>query len=282
MGCVRMSSWAPHALLAGSLAAAPLLAAQEPQGPPPPSLGKGGTGAEVHELLPGIGKIGAQVGFLGGVSWNPYEAGQGAELGGYIDLPLAKAPGGKLSYEIFLGVSLATSDPFTITDSVAYVANLAAGASPQAALLGPPSAPFPVIREVRTNLRLVHLSPFGLKYTFTRWDSSRLRPYLNAGFDILVVISNQEPLRDESLSFTGTAPFDDPLIAGLVAQAPELTARGLPTGQGNLEVGGHGAAGFEIRVSKGLSLNLEYRFTVAGGGPHGRLHTAVGALGWHF
>src|SRR5262245_1763163 len=257
-------------------------ASQSPQGPPPPSLGRAGEGALVHELLPGIGKIGAEVAFFGGASWNPYAIGQGGELGGYVDLPLARAAGGKLSYEIFVGLSLATSEPFAVTSSVAFVANLAAGASREAALQGPPAAPFPVRRRVRTRLRLLHLSPFSLKYTLTRWDASRLRPYLNAGLDFVVALTREDPERDESLLFTGTAPFDDPLIAGQLAQAPELTALGRPTGQGNLELGGHAAAGLEIRVSKGFSLNLEYRFTATEGGSKGRLHTASGALGFHF
>lgn len=278
-----MRSWRAVVALAGLLGAPQQpLVAQAPQGPPPPSLGATDAGATVHELLPGIGKIGAEVAIFGGASWNPYQIGKGNELGGLIDLPLAKAPGGKLSYEIFVGLSLATSAPFTITDSVAFVANLASGASRQAALQGPPLAPFPVTREVRTRLRLLHLSPFALKYTLTRWDAARIRPYLNVGLDFLVVLTREEPLRDESLLFTGTAPFDDPLIAGLLAQAPELTARGVPTGQGHFQLGGHAAAGFEVRLSKGLSLNVEYRFTGSEGGSKGRLHSAIGALGFHF
>lgn len=273
---------AAASLLLALAVATPTALAQAPQGPPPPSLGSGDTGSDVHELLPGIGRIGAQVALFGGASWNPYQIGRGKEVGGYIDLPLAKAPGGKLSYEIFLGLSLATSDPFTITDTVAFVANLAAGASRQAALQGPPFAPFPVTREVRQRLRLLHLAPFSLKYTLTRWDHAHVRPYLGAGLDFMVALTREEPLRDESLLFNGTAPFDAPLIGGLIAQAPELTARGVPTGQGHFQLGGHGSAGVEFRVSKGISLNLEYRFTASEGGSKGRLHTAFGALGFHF
>jgi hypothetical protein len=139
-----------------------------------------------------------------------------------------------------------------------------------------------VTQEVRTRLRLLHLSPFSLKYTLTRWDGLRLRPYLNAGLDFVVALTREDPERDESLLFTGSAPFDDPLIAGLIAQAPELTARGRPTGQGNLEVGGHAAVGLEVRLSQGVSLNLEYRFTATEAGAKGRLHTASGAIGFHF
>lgn len=269
-----------RALLLGAWAWPAL--AQPPQGPPPPSKDRSGSGASVHELLPGIGRIGAEVALFGGASWNPYEIGQGGAFGGYIDLPLARASSGKLSYEIYAGLSMATSEPFAVTSSVAFVANLAAGADRQAALQGPPFAPFPVTQEVRTRLRLLHLSPFSLKYTLTRWDGLRLRPYLNAGLDFVVALTREDPERDESLLFTGSAPFDDPLIAGLIAQAPELTARGRPTGQGNLEVGGHAAVGLEVRLSQGVSLNLEYRFTATEAGAKGRLHTASGAIGFHF
>ena len=262
---------AKTALLLVTLAAT--TGAQEPSGPPPPSSSRTGAGLVPHELLPDIGRIGAQVAAFAGPSWNPYDVGQGVEAGGYIDLPLRRLPGGKLSYQIFLGLSLAESDPFTITNPLAVIANLAYGVSR--------AAPFPVTRSVRTRLRVLHVSPFALKYTLTRWDGARLRPHLSAGVDVLAVFSTQEPERDLSLVFTGGPPFDDPLIAGLVAQAAELTARGIPSGQGNLELGGHAAAGIEVRVSGGLSLNLEYRFTAVSGS-QSDLHAATAAVGFHW
>jgi opacity protein-like surface antigen len=256
-------------------------AAQDPAGAPPPGGGSGERGPEVHELLPDIGRIGAQVGVLAGASWNPYEVGRGIQAGGYIDLPLARAPGGKLSYEIVIALSHADSDPFTVTNPLAFVANLASGASPQAALLGPPDAPFPVVRSVRTRLRLIQISPFGLKYTIRTLDHARLRPYLAAGLDFAVVITKQTPQDDLSLIFTGTGPFDDPLIAGIVAQAPELEARGTPSGQGNIELGWHAGGGLEVRVARGLSLNFDYRFLRVGG-RNGSLHALSSALGFHW
>lgn len=213
-------------------------AAQDPASPPPPTGTRGSGGSDVLELLPDIGKIGAEVAVFAGPSWNPYEVGQGVELGGYIDLPLRRVPGGKLSYEIFLGLSLATSDPFVLTLPLGHV-------------------------SVRTRLRILHASPFALKYALMR--TGRLRPYLNAGADVLVVVSDQE--RAE-----GGVPLP---------QAPELEDRGLPTGQANIELGGHAAAGCEVRVSAGLSLNLEYRFTTTGKAP-GQLHGASAALGFHW
>lgn len=266
--------------VAALLAAGVSAGAQEPT-LPPPSGSASDPGPETYELLPDLGRIGAQVAVFGGASWNPYRVGGGVDVGAYVNLPLARNRAGKLSYEILLAVSLAESDPFAASSSVALVANLAAGASLEDALAGPPRAPFPVTRQVRTRLRLLHMSPFGLKYTITRWDSSRIRPFLGAGLDFVVGITQERPEQDGSLLFPGTAPFDDPLIAGLIAQAPELTERGSPTGQGNIEIGAHAGAGLEVRLSSGISLNLEYRFTLTEG-VNARLHTGTAAVGFHW
>jgi hypothetical protein len=263
------------------VAAARVAPAQEPAGPPPPSSRVQDKGTEVLELLPGIGRIGAQAGLIVGVSQNPYDVGSGVQGAGFLDVPLGRVGGGKLSYQILIGFSDGRSDPFVLTDSVAFVANLAAGASPAAALAGPPGAPFPVLRNVRTDMHLLEVAPFGLKYTITAFDRARLRPYVAAGAAVVVVITKQRPEKDESLIFPGTAPFDADLIAGLVGQAPELEARGIPSGQGNLEAGFHAGAGVEVRLTKGLSLNLDYRYTGIGGTSHS-LQSFSSGLGIHW
>jgi hypothetical protein len=142
---------------------------QEAPGPPPAAGTAAAEGSDPLELLPDLGKIGAEVGALAGRSWNPYGTGGGYVLAGFIDLPLLRVAGGKLSYEILLGVSAATSDPLTITD-----------------------------RQVRNRLRLLDASPFGLKYTITHLGSGRVRPYLDAGVDAVVVLSEQLPEGDAS------------------------------------------------------------------------------------
>ena len=108
----------------------------------------------IRELLPEIGKIGAQVGLLAGGSFNPWKLDRGGFAGGYIDLPLKRIKGGKLSYEILVGLSQSKSE-FETTSQVAAVANLAAGASLADALAGAPNAPFPTKRMTRTRLRLL-------------------------------------------------------------------------------------------------------------------------------
>lgn len=210
-----MAAHARTLLLVLCLAAAPALA-QEPTGPPPPSGPKTSAGPEVHELLPDIGRIGAEVAVFAGPSWNPYRAGAGVELGGYADLPLFRVPPGKVSYQLFLGLSLARSEPFTVA-----------------------------ARSVRTRLRLLHVSPFALKWTVTRLDHLRLRPSLAVGADVLLAFTRQEAADGGGLPFA--------------SQAPELAVRGVPSDQGSLALGGHAAAGLELRVCKGVSLNLEYR-----------------------
>ena len=71
--------------------------AQEPSGGPPPAGEETLAGVGVHELLPGIGKLGAQVGLSLGASWNPYDVGQGLVGAAFVDLPILRAPGGKLN-----------------------------------------------------------------------------------------------------------------------------------------------------------------------------------------
>jgi opacity protein-like surface antigen len=248
--------WRPTIVLTAGLAGvllAAAAAAQEPVTPPPPPGGGGDAGARYLELLPDIGRIGAQVGAALGPSWNPYGVGTGGHVAAFIDLPLARNRAGRLSYEILLGLSGGRSEAFTITDPLAYVANLARGASPADALAGPPRAPYVARRQVRTRLRLLDVSPFALKYTLTGLDHARLRPYVTAGLDVVLVGTDQEPEGESPAAST----VDAALSAGSLP--PELEARGIRDGKASLFLGGHAGGGIEVRVSGGLSLNLDYR-----------------------
>jgi hypothetical protein len=262
-----------------SIVATPL-AAQPANVPPPPS-GTARAVDSVHELLPALGIIGAQVGISGGGCFDPYRSGTGPCGGGFIVLPLARVGGGRLSYEIDVSLGRSRSAPFTVTNPIAYVANLAAGASPAAAAAGPPLAPFAVRREVRTELRLLQIAPFGLRYTFSGTRVPTVRPYLLLGADIVVVLSSQEPVRRETEDPLAAAVFEGALLGGLVAEAPELAGLGLPSGQGNVRAGAHGGLGAEVRMSARLSLNAEYRVTVIEGADRPR-HAVQAALGFHW
>jgi hypothetical protein len=188
--------------------------AQEPSTPPPPAGGGGHAGGRYHELLPDIGRIGAQVGAAAGPSWNPYGAGSGWQVAGFIDLPLARNRAGRLSYEIVLALSAGES--------------------------------------ARTRLRLLDVSPFALKYTLTGLDHARLRPYVTGGVDVLLAVTDEGGERE------------DPV----------------PAGEASLALGGHAGAGIELRVSRGLSVNVDYRFTRFEGARS--LHAASAALGIHW
>ena len=257
-----------------ALALARTAPAQESTTPPPPAGGGGHAGSRDLELLPDIGRIGAEVGAALGPSWNPYGVGAGWQVAAFIDLPLARNRAGRLSYEILLGLSGGQSDSFTITDPLAYVANLARGASPADALAGPPRAPYRVRRRVSTRLRLLDVSPFALKYTLTGLDHARLRPYVTAGLDVTLVTTVQRPEDDPSAA----GPVD--VVLSPFGRAPELEARGIPAGEGSLALGGHAGAGLELRVSRGLSLNLDYRLARFDGSR--TLHAVSSVLGLHW
>lgn len=240
-------------------------------GTPPPAPGKPGA-SDPLELLPAIGKIGAEVGLHGGWSRNPYALGSGAQGAGFINLPLKKVGPGVLSYQIALRFARSTSDPITVTNPVAFVANLAATGRGDV-------GPFPYRRLVRSTGSIFVVEPFGFKYALHSFG--RFRPYIVAGVGVGVVITKEIPEANESLVFTGTSPFDADLIAGLIAQAKELEALGRPTGQGNLEVAGHAGVGFEYRLSPGFSIQADYRFTRLSG-RNSSMHMASGGFGIHF
>ena len=244
---------------------------QDPAPVPPPAPGRAGT-SDPLELLPAIGRIGASVGLQGGWAKNPFSLGSGGQGAGFINLPLKRLGGGTLSYEISLRYSRSTSDPITVTNPIAFVANLAATGRGD-------TGPFPYRRQVRSIGSVFVVEPFGLKYALT--SHGRLRPYVGAGVGVAVVITKERPESDLSALFTGTSPFDADLIAGLVAQAKELEELGRPTGQGNIQAAVHAGAGFEFRLSPGFSLQGDYRYLRLSG-RNGSMHAASGGFGIHF
>jgi opacity protein-like surface antigen len=250
------------------------------------------------ELLPDVGKIGAEVGLLLSGSANPYGLNKGQFAGGFIDLPLFDRPAwlhGKISYEISVGLSQSKTT-FSTTSNVAQVANLSVlnAVYPMGgiqnvvqAVSGTGAAPFPVTTPTVTKLRLLQVVPFALKYTPTVLDRWRLRPYVVAGFGTYVTIHEQYPAKGASTGvredadlppavlaavnqlFGGQAPFGGPLIAGQLTQSPELEARGLPSGHGNIDFGLHMGGGIAYRLSHGLSVGIDARYNKIAGADSG-------------
>jgi hypothetical protein len=264
------------------------------------------------ELVPEIGKIGAQVGLLTSGSTSPYRLNSGSFAAGFIDLPLFDKPDwlhGKISYEILVGMTQSKTT-FSTTSNVAQVANLTVltALNPNgglqnvtAAVTGTGAAPFPVTSSTNTRLRLLQVVPFALKYTTTVFDPWRLRPYAVLGFGAYVTIHDQNPalgtpanygirpdanLPPDILAaikqlFGGSAPFGGPLVAGQISQSPELESRGLPGGHGNMDLGIHSAIGAEYRVSRALSLGFDARFNRIAG-TYGTFRTYGSRLGFQF
>jgi hypothetical protein len=255
-----------------------------------------------QELLPNLGKIGAATSFFAGLHSGPFSLGRGSYFGGAIELPLRRAPGGRLLYEISLGLSRSTTAT-TVTSNVAQVANLAAlatlnpsggVANINAAVNGSGAAPFPVTVRADTALQLLQVTPFALKYVNTRADRFRLRPYAMAGLGTYVTISNQTAatglradadlppeLRQAFANlFANRAPFGGALIGGQLGQARELTERGVPAGQGGIEIGLQTGGGLEWRMSRTLSLSVDVRWNrLANGAAYWNTATR---WGWHF
>ncbi len=239
------------------------------------------------ELLPELGKIGAEVGLLLGGSANPFKLNEGGFAGAYINLPLIDRPQwlhGKVSYELSIGLS-ESKTKFNTTSNVAQVANLsllnalfpANGlANATQALTGTGSAPFPVTTLTQTKLRLLQVVPFALKYSTNALDRWRITPYVVVGFGTYVTIHSQANqgslgirtdaqlppavLSAVAQAFGGQAPFGAPLVAGQLSQSPELEARGLPSGHGNIDFGLHTGGGIAIRLTRDLSLGFDARY----------------------
>ena len=214
-----------------------------------------------RELLPDIGQIGAEYGLLMGGSTNPFKASRGSFFGGFIDLPLKKirVPGGKLSYEIMAGLQRTVSPNKPVTSGVIALVNNA--------LSGNLFAPLPVTVNTEERMKILHVLPFNLKYTTTKFDRQRLRFYGVAGLGLYVTITSQNTKGFDASRFI-TSPavaaivnslLKGSLIGGLAPEAPELRARGLPNGQGDMRYGFSFGGGFELRVAPKFSLGFEYR-----------------------
>ena len=249
------------------------------------------------ELIPEIGKIGAQVGVVLSGSTNPFHLNNGLDTAGFIDLPMfePKALHGKISYEIRIGLSQAKTK-FATTSNVAQIANLAAltafnpGSSAHNlidAVNGTGAAPFSVTAVTETRSKLLQVIPFSLRYTATGLDRFRLRPYAVLGFGAYVTLHNQTPtvalLRPDSmlsasqLALLRRAFGNGPLVGGQLAQSVELQSRGLPFGAGNLDFGLHTGGGLELRLNRSLSLGFDARYNrLSSGQTLGTFGTRVG------
>ncbi|MBM3760843.1 MAG: hypothetical protein FJW36_11410 [Acidobacteria bacterium] len=247
-----------------------------------------------QELLPNLGLIGATSSFSAGTHSGPYSSARGNYFAGSVSLPLAKAPAGQLLYEFSAGLSQSSTN-LNVTSNVAQVANLAVLGPGllNDALRGTGAAPFPVQIQTKSDIDLLQVVPFALKYQTSMLNRWRLRPYVIAGLGLYVTISNQNSLTglrpDANLPaelraalnalFGNGAPFGGSLIGGQITAARELTALGIPSGQGGITPGFQTGGGIEWRMRPRFSWGLDLRWNKLSNGanfytiaPRGSFH----------
>ena len=226
-----------------------------------------------RELLPELGQIGAEVALLGGVATSPFKADRGTLIGAVIDLPIAKAGSGKLSYEIAITNQRANTD-VRITSPLSAVGDLLAADGLGNTLTSKTLSSLKNL-PAKENFDVLAVLPFGLKYTILSLDHARVRPYVVGSMGVYVTISKQDP------SVTADARLAGAFIGGISPESPELTARGMPSGQGDIRLGGNIGGGLEVRAARRASIGVEYRFH-AMQGANAQFSTVVGKLGLHF
>ncbi len=255
-----------------------------------------------QELLPNLGKIGAAAFLDAGLNTGPFSLGRGSFVGGGLSLPLTLAPGGRLNYEIT--VALAQNNrQLPITSSVAQLINVSVlnalypngGASNiEQAFTGTGAAPFSVTVPANWHLQTLQVVPLALRYELTRWDRHRLRPYAVAGLGTYVTVSNQvtmDALRQNAdlppqtlallqTLFGSNSPLSGALVGGQIATAAELKQRGIPAGQGGIDVGLQIGGGVEWRFGSSLSTAIDSRYNYAPGGTS--YNETISRIGWHF
>lgn len=232
-----------------------------------------GSSGTPRELLPDLGHIGAQVSALVGGASSPFEADGGWLLGGLIDLPVANVPGGKLSYEIAITNQRASTDVI-ITSPLSAVGDLLAADGLGGTLTSRVLASLKAMPATE-QMDVMAVAPFGLKYTFTSLDHKRIRPYLVGAVSVYVTITEQNP------HLTVDPRLGSAFIGGISPEAIELTARGVPEGQGDVRFGGNVGGGFEVRVAGRASIGVEARIHKMEG-KNGQFATWLAKTGIHF
>jgi opacity protein-like surface antigen len=231
-------------------------------------------GGTPREVLPDLGQIGAEVSLVFGISTNPFAADRGLTTGGYIDLPIFRVAGGKLSYQIGVVNHTAKTD-VRITSPLSAVGDLLAADGLGNTLT---SRVLSSLKNMpaEEDLDLLAVLPFGMKYTVMSLDHLRVRPYLVAATGVYVTITEQNPHLTVDPRLAGT------FIGGIAPQAVELTARGVPEGQGDIRFGVNAGGGLEVRVASRGSLGAEYRFHKIEASRNATFSTFVAKLAFHF
>jgi hypothetical protein len=219
------------------------------------------------ELLPDLGHIGAEVGLMIGGSQNPFQSNEGFFAGGFIDLPVKRVKGGKISYEIMIGAQRTITQVQSTSGVIALV-----NSALNTALGNPPSvnnllSPLPVTNRVKERLTVLTVVPASFKYTMLSFDKQNIRPYVVVGLGTYVGLSSQKLVDFDAGKFVNNpalasllnALLNGAQVGGLAPIAPELRSRGLSAGQGDFRFGLNAGGGLEFRISPRFSLGFDYR-----------------------
>lgn len=220
-----------------------------------------------NELLPELGHIGAQVGLFVGGSQNPFKSKEGFYTGGFIDLPLKKVKGGKLSYEIMISAQRVNSTQQTTSGVIALLNSALNNALGNPASVNNLFSPLPVTNTVKERLTVLTVVPVSFKYTLMKEDIHNIRPYVVVGLGTYVGLSSQKLInfdankyvKDSSLASLLNALLNGAQVGGLAPIAPELRSRGLSAGQGDFRFGLNAGGGIEYRITPRFSMGIDYR-----------------------
>jgi opacity protein-like surface antigen len=145
------------------------------------------------------------------------------------------------------------------------------------------AGPLPITSSVQERSKVLTVAPFELKYAITKLG--RFRPYAvgglgayvwigsdnNAGsfnavsalntYGNTIGVSNLSGLAvgNSTLGATLNALLQGSQIGGLAPTAPELAARGVPHGQGNVLFGAQIGGGAEFRITPKLTIGADFR-----------------------
>jgi len=147
------------------------------------------------------------------------------------------------------------------------------------------TGPLPVTSVVQERSKVLTVAPFEVKYTVT--TLGRFRPYVVGGLGAYVWIGSDSntatfnantalgstlaalPVGSSTLGATMNAILQGSQIGGLAPTAPQLAARGVPHGQGNVLFGGQIGGGAEIRITPKLSIGADFRHNFVEGSNSG-------------
>ena len=167
--------------------------------------------------------MGGEFALMFGAQNGPFDVGTGWFLSGELGIPLMSMDSGKIMGLISIGVGKNEDDIST---------------EPTVNLIEPGLLP----EQTEVDLTTVSII-LGLKYKLLMHDI--VQPYVLAGPGINIFLNDTDPGNN---------------VGGIAPQPAELSDRGFPSGQGNVELGLHAGAGVDFNLTEKIFVGGEARF----------------------